>query len=841
MPVSDELISQILYGTTNDLSDEIQRKIEARMRNASKTFESIRANRSSTSNSGKKVESLLDGNTDYFTTIKNVINGDNKMMDSFGGILETLYEKNKKYFSLIKDYETMPILIPQVNRVLMFMVNECISPDVQNEHNFSLKVTVAENVDELQKEVDAIRDEMLLDNLLKDVYENRYKLGREYYIVRDYSKTFKRMEQIIEQKSLNDSVTYINPVDPIDEMVSKLRTKIDDLEVSYSYIGAKNKAITETVSTKDFNLGDLNIIIERSSLASDLDEYRDEILSETYAERSPDRIFDSLLNEDGFNIVDKPLDRDKMLSVVRAVEAKKLRRCGVERLDPARVFRLKLGGKIIGYFYLTDIDDAGNNRNLINFAQSLKDRLLKSKAANIDSANIEAEEMITKALGQKIINAFDPAININRIEDIDLLHDFIINSDLYKGNKKLTFYYSDEIYDLSRSGDSVLTNAVFFVKLYAMLMLNNINTKVLRGKGRQIHTINMGASPNVRRYLEYAMKALTSPETNLGTLNGTFEQLLNALYSSPDIIIPAEENSTPFITTDYIEGQNVDMDNDFLRYLLNSIITSFGLDSAVLDATNGNLNFASTLAMESAQISNMIRCEQAELIGPWSDMVLKICDIMGTDALRQAIDNDEVEVKFFSPKSLIIKTSTDELNNTKGLADSLADTIPEFNTDGVDTTMLRNRFVYDFVRANSNIDWNLVDDILEDAKYAAKEDNIKTQASMMAQGALENMEEKDYDDITEEDLAEPEEGEGEDMNFGGEMGSEEAAPEAGGETGEQENPFEQPPETGTPEQGGEQAAEGQQQQQGQQEDMTNFGPSTDNNFGLPQTGEFPNL
>ena len=163
MPVTDELINQVLYGTTVDLSDEVQAKIEARMRDASKRFEDVRANRYSHSIQNARRagdQTNVDPNVSYYTNIQNMVNADNKVLSEFGSILDTLYEKNKKYFSLIKDYETMPIMIPQINRVLMFLVNECISPDVQNEHNFVLQCESMDSPEELQKELDDIRDEM---------------------------------------------------------------------------------------------------------------------------------------------------------------------------------------------------------------------------------------------------------------------------------------------------------------------------------------------------------------------------------------------------------------------------------------------------------------------------------------------------------------------------------------------------------------------------------------------------------------------------------------------------------------------------------------------------------
>ena len=302
MPVTDELINQILYGTSSDLSDEVQDKIELHMKEAAKRFESVRANRSSNALMNReksRLASLSDKEGDFYTTIQNMVNSDNKMMTQFGAILDTLYEKNKKYFSLIKDYETMPIMIPQINRVLMFMVNECISPDVQNEYNFVLQCEATENQEELQCELDDIRREHGLDNLLRDVYENRYKLGREYYRVIDYSKSFARMRDVLEKRNLNESYTGIHNISEgayIDRIATSMCTRIDEFTVTIpSAVVEKGKVV---VNEETFSTDSLNIVIERSSLVSDLMQAKDTVLTESYSYHSPDNMLKAVINED---------------------------------------------------------------------------------------------------------------------------------------------------------------------------------------------------------------------------------------------------------------------------------------------------------------------------------------------------------------------------------------------------------------------------------------------------------------------------------------------------------------------------------------------------------------
>jgi len=787
LSVKDSDISTLVGGISTDLPDAVRRTLSTSVKALSAELDAARLNRSS--------KAILDGkrttqqpntsvkDTEAFTTISEMINGNQKDFAGFGTMLDSLYAKNKKYFTIIKDYEIMPILIPQINRVLDFLVNECISPDIQNEQTFTIRYTGSDTSGGVQGDIDAIKHEMKLDSLLREVYVNRYKLGREYYAVEDYNATFDRMITMMEKKRMNEAAGAAPMSDCayIESCASRLVSRIDQLDIKCD-IQAVNESVTGRHVDKQLGVGqaeftyslkDLNIVIERSPVVGMLENAQAELISESYSQYRSDRLFAALdtLNEDAT----MPLDGTKFEELVKSMKKKNLQRCMIKRFDPAKVFKLKIGGKVIGFFYVTDINEGTSS--VVNFAQALKDQLMKTRATNLSAATQSVEDVISKELAQRIINTFDPNLGISRVEDIDLMHDFIQNNEIYKGNKRITFYYSDEIYDMSRAGDSILTNAVFFTKLYSTLLLNNIITKVLRGRGRQIHTVKMGASPNVQRYLDNAMASLAMPETHLGTLHGSFEQIMNPFNGASDIVIPTDEMDDQYIRTDYIPGQDVDMNDDFLRTLLNSIVTSFGLDSAVIDATNGNLQFARTLTMESLQICNSVRNEQQDLYDPWCAMCLRVLEIMGNDATKAALDNGQIEIKFFEPKSLIIQNIIDDLNNVKSLAENFADLVPRYNIDGMDGE--RSKFIYDVVKRNSNLDFSDYEEIVEEAKITAIDDSLLAKISELIREYLENTQERQYGDTTGDGLADGGAGEvsSEDEYGSGMEDSEELTPE----------------------------------------------------------------
>ena len=813
-----EIRNQILYGLPKDINDDIRDQLTNSIDDVSSYFDRLKNNKASDSIFGSKDKnkskltnqgSGVYSDSFYYTNLANMINGDNRFVEECGSMLDAIASKNRKYYSIIKDYQIMDILIPQINRVIMFLVNECISPDVNNMHTFDIKYNSQNNKDNIGKEIDRIRDELGLDADLRTVYTNRLKLGREYRIVNDYNESYNDALELLQQARVNETAG-VTLTEGFNNILAPLTDRIDDITVTlnetcftednFSQDTNGNKSGPQELDIT-INLNEMNIEINKSPIVDDLKDARTSIMNETVMMYSKNNARDMIFNRNGcsLNEASQVIDKDRLTTIINTLKKKQLQRCMIRRPDPAKMFKLTAAGRDIGYIYTEDIDTAKSKT--VNVAQALKDRLLKARVTNMNQSFSDAEDIIAKQLSEKIIKCFDPNIGINRIEDIDLLQNYFVSSGIVNGNKKITFYYKDDIFDMSRPDDSILTNAVFFTKLYSTLMMNNVLTKILRGRGRQIHTVNMGVSPMVKKYVVNAMAALTMPENNLGTLHGSFEQLLNPLNSASDIVIPSEDDSTKYIQTDYIEGQNVDMDNDFLKFLLNSIVSSFGLDPAVLDATNGNIQFAKTLTMESVQICILILNEQNTLAKAWKAYVLKCLDIEGSDALKSAISSGLVDVKFFAPKSLTLQMSVDEINNAKNYADAVADLIPIFNLDGPEIEARRNSFIYEIVKDNTNVDWAKIDKIDAEAAIASTDIEMWNKIFETIRSYKENTQNRDYDTMSKEDLedsnmmtADNDDGSselGDDEGYA--PGADEGTPEEGGaeeNTGDEELPSE---------------------------------------------------
>ena len=146
--MNERVMDTLVNGIDDTLASAAKQRLEQSIRAVSKNLDDAKNNRTTKQLFGNSQSTTQDGlykngatDSQLYTNIAAMINGspNNTVTSEFGVLLDSLYMKNKKYYTIIKDYEIMPILIPQINRVLMFLVNECLSPDIQNTQTFLIK------------------------------------------------------------------------------------------------------------------------------------------------------------------------------------------------------------------------------------------------------------------------------------------------------------------------------------------------------------------------------------------------------------------------------------------------------------------------------------------------------------------------------------------------------------------------------------------------------------------------------------------------------------------------------------------------------------------------------
>jgi len=636
--------------------------------------------------------------------------------------MEKILEANNRYYTLLRDYELMPSLVSKIVRVLQFLVSETLSPDIRTGGNYKHVLSGNYINDTIQKEMDDIRKELRLDKIVAKIVKDRYHVGHVYYRVVDYEETFKTVVDVLSKNNIINESASFDDILKCDGLEDDHISSIGLLNENYT-IGPKSTEV-------DFTDVDLDIDIEFSSMYEKTESFKNYLneqklgldpFSDKYGSILNESIFSdddrSILNESvvtfGNNISYQDETEKKIEKVSRDLLKGKLNRCSVEKLDPGKMFVIKASGRIAGYFYMKNKDAKQED--------VIKQRLTKSKAkSGTKNMYNETKRKVISTLAKNLIDTTKDKTGLSVIENVDLIHDYIANSGLLDGGKKLIFYRPDEIFDFSRTDGSILIDAVYNTKLYASLRNNNISTKILKGRGRTIYTVNMGASNVPSKYINNAINSLAAPESRIASFSAPFDRILNPYNSASDIIIPSEGGTDPVITADIIDGQRVDQDEETLTELETSIINSFGLDSAVIDTTNGNVDYARTLTMISKQIATQCRGEQDE-INPELERFINKIDSISIPGYRELVSAGKVEVYMYRPKSLELTMSQDELGAAVSFANSVADADPYISV--MDNDLYRNMFIYEIVKDYVNIDLDKFQrrhhDLLQDSNFLA--------------------------------------------------------------------------------------------------------------------------
>ena len=224
-----------------------------------------------------------------------------------------------------------------------------------------------------------------------------------------------------------------------------------------------------------------------------------------------------------------------------------------------------------------------------------------------------------------------------------------------------------------------------------------------------------------------AIEAIQQSEIRFSDL-GTISSIIGSVGSIVDLFIPQSEDGTRPITPEVISGQDVNMDEDFLRYLIKSIILSFNVPSVVVDYTN-EVEFAKTLSMANLDVATSSALAQAELNIPLTEMLRRVL-AYELDLTEEEIES--IHANLIPSRSMLMQITSDLINTTRDLGQAMAD----INLISDDEN-IKKMFVREFVRHNFTFDWSSIDSIIkslgekmieqklqDDIKNSSEDDNM---------------------------------------------------------------------------------------------------------------------
>lgn len=412
-------------------------------------------------------------------------------------------------------------------------------------------------------------------------------------------------------------------------------------------------------------------------------------------------------------------------------------------LNPDKVVELKIDDICYGYYYAEEVT---NNIPQATYLGTSSGREVSSQMtlgqnstitgttqqtynpSNPTATQLNVGEQKLKIISDVFIDTIAKKVDKDFIRKNKQFKDFIYGlvrqNYIIKKGVKLTYFTPKEV--IHFECPALYKKIVFFAKLYLATLTNDLLVKLGRSHDKRIFYVNTGVDANYEQAISNVIANIKTKEYKMDSLND-FNTILNLNPGRwDDYFMPTINGDKP-IEIDTLQGMDVDLNNDFLNYLKNSMLSGIGIPRTLIDTMNNDVDFARTF---SAQNSNFVRSViryQKALTEPFTRLYQTLYKneykyVNNKDSeIEKVVDISNIKVKFPSPSSLNMTNMTDQIQAAEGNADFIASQIIPPKTDGStedDRVQLKAEIIKDLV---PSVDWEKYNKIAKNLE----EKNVK--------------------------------------------------------------------------------------------------------------------
>lgn len=714
-------LSDLEYKVDGSLKNKIPNNLDKKINNLANELEHncngdilgslISISRDTNASEAKKLANIK-------ATIKD--NTDNNIMQT---LLNDMNSTVAKYEDLI----LITSIMPQLKDARKGIVNSILSPDdvtkkvALNLDLYGKPLTVKDET-EFYNEIKRIMDEVEFTKKLKHGIDRSITLGKYYYAVLPYSDLYSeiinrnsnktgRLKESTESSKLNEQSVVI-----LDEEEFK-----QNLDAGYTIPSVKQSMasfVNDNVIVNESSLGlfDLDILTEdikhaikktersknkdvkSNDSASDFENYASKFFMDKKTKNTK-TVSDGLLD------INAELD-DKNKPNIKG--------CKIKKLDPRRLIPLKIDDTCFGYYYIE------NKRSVQAIQNPLKFRLKNDlNRSQVDSSI----DTIYKSLGELMIKKIDKKFIEKNNEIKDKLYDIIKNYEDGLQQYSITYLNPDDVVEFEvDDGESPFEQSLYFSKLYMLVLLSSITAKVTRSNDVRAYYIDVDAKGPANGMIMNAINTIKRQNKSIAYYNN-IQKIMSSTTVFDDLFLPKPVDGKHPIDYDIIQGQNVDIPTDVLEMLEKIAVDSTGLPLQLIQSSN-DADFAKTYSMLNIKYLKRIVDFQVDLNPATTSFLSKIlCCYFDKDSDEYSKAR-AITANLQSPINLQLSNSLDQINNAKEYATAVVDI--RLGSSDKYSDEIRDKLNYELVKKNTpNIDWDAVDNILEQLLNNSVVDSIK--------------------------------------------------------------------------------------------------------------------
>lgn len=661
--------------------------------------------------------------------VKNELNGNivSAIETRDANILNDFYHGSKSRFSNYNTYRQIFGLIPQLSRIAQTVADNIVSPD-----DFS-QMSIYSALDTKFSE---LKEHTIIDENLAELYE-KYKIEdkvRKYVLetvytgdcfvaVLNYQKEFKKV--LAENTNITETEMFKSVVsESVNGLLNECETYVTEMSHAHiDYTDLKLGSEFTEEHTKEIN----DYINHKFAFVSD---YKSVLLQES---------------------------NEVMMSEADDSNVSRFNGSIVRFLEPEKVVKIAIGDTTLGYYYLERARDANFGKNLsttnpifgssIGASANTGLNTMRMSGQNQDTA-MDPIEYLTGIVMSRMSKKINKKHLASNPEFKDAMY-HILRTDFLKKDARrddpvlVTFIPAEEcIHFMEGEGDygtSLFSNIVFTAKIYLTSLVSTLMQRLIRSPDKRVFTVDVGLDEDYEGAVMTFMRDLKSKDITINSLTGDIDTALQQVSAFKDIVIPAMDGKRP-IEVDSFPGADVSIDNDFLDYLLKSMMSGTGVPRAMIDDAE-NVEFSRTLAMQNGNFVRLICAYQTMFERRFTDFIrLLYRNEFDINKEEHPYDVEDIKTYLSSPAYIKIASTSEIIGQVQVIADGLTNLFfedptmnppdSEANPDESLTAVIERREFkkYLYKKHMPQVDWDELEKFKIDARAAATKEHLHKNA-----------------------------------------------------------------------------------------------------------------
>lgn len=357
----------------------------------------------------------------------------------------------------------------------------------------------------------------------------------------------------------------------------------------------------------------------------------------------------------------------------------------VKKLPRDHVLPIYIEDMCMGYFYM-ELRSVNETDAFMGFRNILGDPLTNMRGdgkSNYNAVDNERQDDTIKYLaGQlsKFINKQFVNSNQDLAKEIYMILKY---NDLFNTPStdliRVTFVPPEDIVHfffrqdpVTHRGISDLDRALVPAKIYSSLYITTAIGNLTRGQDKRVYYVKQAVDTNIAQTLLNTISQIKMSNFGIRQFQ-SINNVLNITGRFNDYIIPTNQSGDAPIQFEVMPGQQIETPSELMTTLEEMAINSTGIPLEIIQ-TRQSVDYAMQLTMSSSKVLRF--CYKRQELFEY-----KIEELVGPMYNYEYDETSIIEVKL-PPPSFINITNTDQLlQNTKSLADNIANSEPEVQQD----------------------------------------------------------------------------------------------------------------------------------------------------------------